>query len=424
MTAASEPWRAWVIDAVTGEPVPDVLCELWTEGLEAPAELGASATSSADGSFELPLGRGEKLLLRKPGYRSTVQAFPEDEFRLETCAEPFVLRVLDLEDRPVADAAVRTHQTCRHAPPAVAGATAADGRVSFPDFPPARDHPELEVLAQGHAALGMLHLSELPPDGVLHLPRRAPVRVRLLDTDGQPLADRRCTYESDTGWTAFETDGEGRAVIASTFADRRIALQERHAGRSRNIGDGYPPGREEWTLRPDAAELPATGLARLWLWLDVPIEQEGGAHLRVLHDEGWMFEGAGEHAVPPGGMRVVVGAAFTGVRERITRLTLAPGEERALELSVEPEPRLEVLLPDGEASWWRVHVQAGDDSVTHASTGGRLALGVPPGEPVIVLAQGVDVRRMRLEPWSGSATADLRAPETLVRPMERAGGER
>ncbi len=416
-TPAAEPWLGHVFDGETGRPLPGVACELWTEGLDAPFELVASTATSAAGGFELPRGRGEKLLLRKEGYRTTVVGTSDDEVRLFPCGQPFTLRVLDLEDRPIAGATVRTHQTCRHAPPAVSGTTDAAGRVSFADFPPAADNPELEVSAPGHGALGQLFPFKIGPD--LYLPRRAPVRLLLLETDGRPLAEKRCTYEGDEGWFAFTTDSTGRAVLESTFVDRNVALAERQAGLRRNIGDGYPPGREEWALRVDGSELPERGMAVLRLYLDVPIDEEWRALLRVFHDEGWAFQGPGEHGVPAGTMRVVVGAPFSGICERITPLALAEGEERTLELLVEVEPNLEILLPDG---YWTVHIQAGDDSVTRYAHEGVLEASVPPGQPVIVLAQGAEIRRARLDPLWESVTLDLRTSAVLVRPA-RAGGE-
>jgi hypothetical protein len=46
---------------------------------------------------------------------------------------------------------------------------------------------------------------------------------------------------------------------------------------------------------------------------------------------------------------------------------------------------------------------------------------VPAGRPVVVLAQGEEVRRARLEAWSGEKTLDLGAPACLLEPSRHAG---
>lgn len=218
--------RGRLLDALSGAPVAGATCELWSEDFDAPMELVGSVESALDGSFALedPRRGGEKVRVRAEGYRSTVFA-GEDEVFLFPRDEPFVLRVLDLDGSPIAGARVRSHQTCQHGPPAVEGMTDAEGRVVFADAPPFEDGPEYEVRASGYGALTQLDWSTFGIDSVAYLPRRAEVRLRLLDADGTPLARRRFRQQGP-GHIAFVTDDDGRAVLDSLYESREIGLEE------------------------------------------------------------------------------------------------------------------------------------------------------------------------------------------------------
>jgi hypothetical protein len=413
---AERVWEGTVRDALSGAALAGVQCELWTEALYGPPESVARTVTGADGSYALDdRGRGDKLVLRKSGYRSTETGSPEDELLLQPAGEPFTLRVLDLEGVPIAGAIVRTRQSCRHAVPAVEASSDASGFVAIHDLPATGD---LEVLAAGFGALGKLGVGTWDFGPELYLPRRLPVRLRLLDERGRPLPARSGRYDGESGGFPLEIDVQGRATLDTLFDDRDGGFSWRQGTpgcRSPADPGDVPALDREWTLRcgrfePERSAQPASVLHVV---LDAPPDLPDAAQPRVFCEEGWVFREAGRHDVPAGALRVAVGSAFSGVRERVTLVELAPGEARTVALAIEPEPELRVLLPDG---WFLVHVQAGDDSVTLGTDGGELTAHVPPGEPVVVLAQGATVRRARLAPWSGTATADLRAPGAAVAP--------
>jgi len=215
-----------LLDALDGTPIEGAACELWSEDVDAPMALQDAVQSGHDGSFVLKdlRRRGAKVRVRAAGYRSTVFAGDEVVF-LFPQDEPFTLRLLDLDGLPIAGARVRSHQTCQHGPAAVEGTSGEDGRVLLADAPPFEDGPEYEVRAPGHGARTEIHWSSLGAEPVVYLPRRAAVRLRLLATDGTPLAHRRFRQQGP-GLTAFVTDGEGRAVLDSLFESREIGLEE------------------------------------------------------------------------------------------------------------------------------------------------------------------------------------------------------
>jgi hypothetical protein len=334
--------RGRLLDAISGAPVAGATCELWTEDFDQPGRMVESVVSRADGRYELHLQTRDevKVRLRAPGYRSTVVSNDGELDLLYPSDEPLVVRVLDLDGQPIAGARIRSHQTCRHAPPAVEGVSDADGRVVL-EGAPIRSSPEYEVRASGYGALVPVYFDDSDSDPCVFLPRRAPVRLRLLDVGGQPLANMRFRQQGP-GLTAFITDAQGCAVLDSLFESREIGLED--MTKQLHLY-GWPPLEGELVLRPE----------------------------RHLADErdGW--------------------------------------------------PVLRVVGAERGAS---VHVQFGDDSVTR-DDGVRPMPGfdvrVRPGIPVLVLAQGNEVRRARLEPWEGTRELDLAAPERLVRPRVERG---
>lgn len=412
-------------DAFTGAPLAGVHCEFWTEDLFADPVRVAEAWTGADGRYRLSgTGeRGAKLALSRAGYRRTVRGTPDEEYALFPAREPFTLRVLELDGSPIAGALVRTRQSCDHAIPAVQATSDADGRVSVADMPPFEDGPEVEVLVSGHGALGDLWLSELWDLGELRLPRRRATVVRWLDLDGRPIAPGRLRYEGDDNGYPLEPDADGRVRHDRLFGNRHGVVSwpqadPRSSGRHLDVF----PSTGSWTSRPgDPPEGACHARVRL---SETTLASTGGndsrtleSSLRVLHEDGWVVWGAGEHPWPPGRSWLVVGRNFSGVRERVTPFDLANGETRELEAVAESEPLLRLLVPDG--IWW-VHVQAGDDSVTldAPKPGAELLTPVPAGEPVTVLAQGRTARLGPLAPWEGEATLDLTSPATRLTPED------
>lgn len=396
-----------VRDAFTGKPVAGAQVELLTENMYGEAERIAEARTGEHGAYRLEdhARRGEKLRVRHPAYRSTLDSSSSDEFVLFPRDEPCELLILDLEGNPIEGAEALLRQTCRHAPPTTEAKSDAAGRMTWPDLPPLRDNGEISVFADGYGALGNLEPSELAPRSTIYLPRRRPVRVRLVDEHGLPLAPGCCWYEGSDGGYPVMPDANGSVTLMRLF-DEAGSVK-----RASSVACELPPAGDLYTLRYSNDE-PAGDLSYLQILLDVPIKEERSVPLRGFHEQGYVRDGlykGGE--VVPGRWRVILGRAFSGYRETILALELAPGERRVLEPALEREPMLHVLLPEGG---WTVHVQAGDDSISRFAKGDSFSTGVPPGGEVVVLAQGHGVRRARHAPWSGELTLDLRDPATLV----------
>jgi hypothetical protein len=416
-------WEGAVRDAFTDEPLAGVAFEFWSESTGGEPELVASALSAADGRCAqlVTPGRVEKVRLRKSGYRSTLGTLTDEEFRLFPANEPFELFVLDLEGRPIQGATVQLRQTCRHAVPTSRAVSDARGYVSLHDLPPFWDDGELEILAPGYGALGELETADLAPRANVYLPRRPGLALLLLQAGGQPAAPGTCRYDGDDGGYPLVLDAEGRTAIPSLFDDHTGAV---------SLGDfslDLPPAGEETCLRFENLG-GVERAARLWLELASQGELPAGLRVSLLHEQGWLADGLGEHALPAGALRVVLGAPFSGFEPELTRLTLSAGDARMLTLTPRPEPELSIELPEGA---WRVHVQAGDDSVTRFTDGkGALRVHVPAGRALVVLAQGEDVRRARLGPdafgvdggrGGGILRLDLRAPESRIEPPRHPG---
>jgi len=402
-----------VRDACTAQGLEGVAVELWTENELGPPELVARTQTDVRGHYTLsdPEGKGAKLRLLHPRYRSHVDTSSDEEFELSPRGEPSVLFVRDLEGTPLPGARLLVTRTCRHAIPTVEAVSDASGRMAIPDMPSCWDGGELALLAAGHGALGNQSVEQLESFGTVYLPRRRAVQVRVLDADGMPLRTGACRYEAEDGGYPLTFDSEGCTTIDALFGDRNGGL---HGPR---IGLGLPPAGSEWLLHAGARadDVPT---ARLRVWLDVPIEEEPSIPLRAYDEKGHVYKQLTRgQDVSAGRVVVVLGKRFSGVHERLLPLVLAAGEERSLEPVIEREPELGLQLPAGS---WLVSVQVGDDSITSWVDGSKeWKTGVPPGEPVVVLAQGSDVRRARLSPWTGVTTLDLRTSEFVLVPAPK-----
>jgi hypothetical protein len=258
--AAYDPTiRGRLLDATSGAPVAGATCELWTEDFDEPGRLVESALSRADGSYELhPRSRDElKVRLRASGYRSMVVAGDDELELLYPDDEPLVVRVLDLDGQPIAGARVRSHQTCRHAPPAVEAVSGADGRAVLHGAP-IFTSTDYEVRASGYGALVPVYFEDSGSEATVFLPRRAPVRLRLLEADGRPLAHRRFRQQGP-GLTAFVTDADGGALLDSLFESREIGLED--VTKQLHMY-GWPPLEGELVLTPDSE----VGMQERELW--------------------------------------------------------------------------------------------------------------------------------------------------------------
>lgn len=263
----TEPVHGRILDALSGAPVVGATCELWTEDYEETARLTDRATTDAEGRYLLrPRTRHEvKVRLLAPGYRGTVSSPDGGVEFLYPNDEPLRVRVRDLDGQPIAGARIRSHQTCRHAPPAVEGVSGPDGLVVL-DGAPIWTSTDYEIRASGHGALVPVYFDDHGSELEVFLPRRAPVHLRLLDGSGQPLANHRF-HQQGPGPTTFVTDASGRATLDSLYESREIGLRD--SARRLNLF-GWPPLEGELVLTPESP------------WVD---DRDGWPTLRILGAE-------------------------------------------------------------------------------------------------------------------------------------------
>ncbi|MCC7014474.1 MAG: carboxypeptidase regulatory-like domain-containing protein [Planctomycetes bacterium] len=158
-----------VIDAVSGAPIAGASLEAWTEDWDSAGAVVDRSSSAADGSFalrrEVESVHAEKVRVRASGYRSNVVSFSDlsEELALVPGIAPLVLRVVDVQRRPIAGATLRTHQTCSHAPSACTATSSSDGVLRVPDLPPLDDLGELQLHAPGFESLYDLDIEEHSP---------------------------------------------------------------------------------------------------------------------------------------------------------------------------------------------------------------------------------------------------------------------
>lgn len=426
--------RGRLFDASEGRPVAGALVEAWTEADAREGVLVDRATTGADGGFALARREGAheaaKLLVRSAAHRATVRALDAlgEPILLVPRPAPVGLRVVDLDGRPIAGARLRTHQTCAHAPAAVEALSDALGVLLVEDFPPLADWPEAQLEAEGHAARCALEpellacadrgrLDALP---TLRLARRAPLALRLLDGDGRPLARARVTIGAEPCRLDARSDAEGRVrfgslpdglsllVRAGEGADRRL-IEEVPAW-----SGAAPAFAEELVLRTDAAGVHGGGLDDALLAIElVEAGAEGDSRplLFVLHERGLVVSEPGEHALPPGRVRLLLGAPFSGWAPWSGELVLEPSELRTLRLRPRREPELVLELP-GEERW---SVLVGTKAAsTRVTASGTLRLSVPPDEALVVVAEGErEVRRWRVPAASASRALAFAEGERL-----------
>ena len=402
-----------VRDACTAAPIEGVAVELWTENELGPPELVARVRTDARGGYVLPdpAHLGAKLRLLHERYRSHVDASSEEEFELFPRGVPSVILARDLEGAAIPGARLVVTRTCRHAIPTVEAVSDARGLIDIPDMPSCWDGGEVTILAAGFGALGNLSVEQVESFGTIYLPRRRAVHLRVLDKGGFPVRTGGCRYEAEDGGYPLTFDAQGRTTIDALFADRAGGLH------GPGIGLELPPAGDEWSLHAGARP-ESVSTSWLQVLLDVPIEEEASIPLCAYDERGHVtVQLTRGQDVTAGKVRVVLGRRFSGVRQTVLPLELRPGERSTLEPAIEREPELSVLLPVG---YWLLSIQVGDDSITRWVEGPKpFVSGVPPGEPVVVLAQGTDVRRARLVPWTGATTLDLRDAAHALEPAAK-----
>jgi hypothetical protein len=427
--------RVRFLDGRTATPIGDVTVELWTEDLAEPLRvptLLGKVASDGDGRARIPLFVGgvrvEKLRVSRAGYASTeVGAAPEEGDWLSHAAVPRSFRVLDLEGRPIAGAAVRTRQSCEHAVPAVEGRTDADGRVRFEDFPSFGDGAELEVVADGFGTLS----HELLDDGAiarravffgepveLRLARRPGYRLELVDAHGAPMANRRVSAVGGPSVAAW-TDANGEVLYPSSAFEREGGFQLADATGDELLGGFEPPTLGSTRVSPQNAAAPIDQITAPVRIAVTGIHRGsfsyGPPRIEVWDARGRMTELSADLRAPVGTTRVVIGRRFSGWCQRSEDFELGP-EGREVVLGARREGTLRVTLPPRSHF---LHLQAGDDSITRGELydDEALELFVPPDVPVSLWLEDADgsAYSTTLAPLASDETRSISLAEWCVR---------
>lgn len=417
-----------VIDAFSGRPVVGATVDTWME--EIGAVFGgfgrvASARSGADGCFALEewRGGGEKARVRAAGYLtlSTTAAELDGIVRLFPAPpSPARLRVLDLQDRPVAGARVTTTYSCSHDVPAFDAHTDARGVVELPDWGLQDDVQELRLRAPGFAAIEYLDLSELEraSDGawVARLRRRRGGAFWMLDDAGAPLAHTVLHVLDDDGYHVARTDADGRVRLPARYGAGALVVELLAEPEDRFVYELVLPHEHEPRLRRHPEDWPAdTPLGSVRIdWPAAP-PADWRLALQLQHEQGWCLElgpaSAEPIAFPAGRASLVFGAPFRGYAQERVEFELRAGEETLVAPSMRAEPQVELRLPEGE--WEALWVEAGPDSVRAPLESGPLS--VPSDQPLsFVLFGERETRRMRVERAVPGLVVDLSADATRM----------
>jgi hypothetical protein len=420
-----------VVSARDGKPVADAVVELWTDDGAEPTRVATRLSvvrTGADGSARFayaPQGvRAHLARITCPGFasRTTSSSDLEDGVKLYPLA-PLSGRVVDLEGRPVAGAHVRTRETCPHAVSATETCTDGEGRFALSDCPADEQHAELEVLPTTHIPLGALPIDALrrlqARDGTfdVHVARRAPLRVRILDGAGGPVAGRRVVC-NERPISAAWTDEDGYATLPPIHTwDAPLSLVD-------GVGEKLlqplsVPRSGTFTLcaaEPSGME----GPGRLTLNLDLPQVAETRPSIVVQAADGSLRDGAPFEKLALGRATLRVGQDFTPWQEQVLDVEIVTGN---IAIAVTPvaAPAVRVLLPEPPANdcWTSLLIQAGTTGFhKELECALDVRVHVPADESIVVLATSAcgEVRRTTHAALQSGVTAiDLRTPATLVR---------
>ncbi|MEQ8766395.1 MAG: carboxypeptidase-like regulatory domain-containing protein [Planctomycetota bacterium] len=423
-----------IVVGPTGQGLPGARVEVFTEDFAEPQRIILrldETTTGVDGSFRVR-GRvgtviGEKIRVSAAGFGSLL--LPANDFDDVAVAldEPVArrLRLTDLEGRPIEGGELRLRQSCVHSPATEVFRSDAAGELLLRG--PAIDHwVDFEAAADGYGLVTgdldeLLHRPDA--DGVveLPLPRRPVIDLVVLDSEGRPASGRRVAFEHSpvvTSWIG--PDGQARFGSVAYLREGVVRFVDPR-GEQHLTALWVPPG-EAVTLREDADAFdPPAG----WRGPSFEIVQPEGLPsekwkwplVRVIHEAGWIAEGFGSHLLPPGEIEVLVGADFSGWKPYRSK-TVLEGSPR-FEPRPEREPVLTVSLPAQQLR--RLHVQAGDDSVSldYEQLRERVVeVPVPSDRPIVVLAETVNGERRRLERTgiAEDTEVSLRESSLIIRP--------
>lgn len=430
-----------VVDARTGFPVAGVRVETWTEEISRVgrgARLVGADTSGADGIYHVPVRAGgllaEKVLLAADGYLTFPGTVSDLELvRLFPLQGPLLrLAVLDLLDRPIAGARITSTYSCAHDVPAFEHRTDALGLARLPEFG-LQDHPGmLRVRAPGYGAIKYLSLRRIlraadeqraGEPAVVRLPRRAPVRARILDGDGRPVANEPLYVVDGDGYHVPFTDDAGRFQLDARYDGSELAIYLLGTQRNEFVYAGRLPSDREVSLRVDSRAAPEDQpMGAVQLELTGIVREGERLPLVLFHEGGWTAElgiedGVASAEIPAGDVLLLVGGHFSGWREAAVELEVEPGGTNPASSIPAPlrEPVLTLRTPPGEAR--TLIVQAGADAVElEVPDDGVVVTPVPPGVAVVASTRGERTRRLELGPLAEDATADLTLESSLLAP--------
>ncbi|HEX4960486.1 MAG TPA: carboxypeptidase regulatory-like domain-containing protein [Thermoanaerobaculia bacterium] len=217
------------------------------QGGSEPSPL-ATARTDAEGFYELnaPEAGAYRLRVRLDGYLAMehplVPLFEDADLPalLLTPAEPFEVRLVSGEGKPLAGVAVQVtkdgedpaqHQGWRFAERG--GVTAPDGRL-----PLSRSRREaLKLVAVSPAFLGQSAKLGEKPQPVRLLPAPAGGQVEVKTRDGKPVPGALVRWRS---WPVGTTGADGRLALAFPAGDEPLVVESRDGGSAQGTA---PPGK-------------------------------------------------------------------------------------------------------------------------------------------------------------------------------------
>jgi protocatechuate 3,4-dioxygenase beta subunit len=428
--------HARVIDAHTGRPIEGATVRVDHEHVDRLNSFVQQGVTDAAGTVFLPRRVGgwmaDKAVVSAPGYASTGCAASDLDqghgIRL-TRSLPVRGRVLDLEGHPVPRAVITSRNTCAHDSPGVQVVTDVHGLFVLD----ASDTDEWTVTAPGHGGYEFYKTqSELHDEALAHgavelfLPRRQPIRVRVLDAQGRPLANTRLEAQGERPVLPAVTDAEGYLVYGPSteeVGEPVFRLPDAHGGVG-VIPDVYPRDATI-TLSPEGVfEAPSQERATVRIRLEGDVAED--ADVQVADSDGVVYYAEGPHDVAAGAVVVTVGHRFSGIAESTVVRTVEVGADVEIVCAAEREAELEIRYPD-EPFTLRF-VQAGADSLPLWANGGQreavdgdgerfATVFVPAGERVVALGvdEDGDLRRAVVDEAATGGVLDFSTDASVFR---------
>jgi hypothetical protein len=424
--AEVELWQdGRVVDARSGLPIAGAVLDAWTEEI---SERGpgfrrvGETTTGADGLFRLRVQegalRGDKVRVRASGYLTrscTDSDLGEPVLLMPAPAQPARLKIVDLMDRPIADARITTTASCAHDLPAFEARTDGLGIALLPEWGLQESTPELRVRAAGYNALEYLDEDEVLLDAqalvdgtipTVRLARQLGLRVRLVP----PATDPIRIVDGEGEHVVFPSV-DGRFEILSRYVSGEISVSRLADGV--HLFSGSLPAQREIALRStDEGERPPP--ASVVLELDPAPAAGTQLPVALFHPEGWSLAHdvdasstrlefhAGE------GVLLAIGGAFSGYEQELRELSLAPGETR---VRIAARRELELTLHAPPQPYSRAVVEAVGSVEVPLDATGTARVRVPAGRPVVALIESAagPAQRVGLPPLDVDTTVDFRA---------------